>query len=601
MSTSPARRLPRHAVSLRGPYAVVALGAAVSIGTATASGSAQFDVPFVLAFGAGALVGLLAVAALPSIPTRVATALALVAGGFVLTRYARTGAVPARAVLIWALATVVTLAALEHAEATGRRRLDRTPVRFGAAFTRSATTACFFVIALAIALWPVLSAAGDGAQRGDAADPFSDAGRGTLADTARLDTRSRPALSDAIVMTVAAERPAFWRGSTFDTWDGRVWTRTDGGDAARLLRSGSDDAVIVPQGVGARVGESRTNEQTFEIAADYSDIVFAAPELVEIDSDHFVSARADGTVIAPLDPFGRGARYTARSEEPVATAETLRDARGTVPDEIVVRYAQPAITTERLRALAREITAGAPSAYDKVRAIERWLGEHVEYSLDAPLPPESTPDTVDWFVFEGRAGWCEQIASTLVVMMREVGVPARLATGFVTGEHDDLTGRYTVRERDAHAWAEVWFPGVGWQGFDPTARVPLAGESTAPASMFVWVQRHGMVLAAGAIVVAVVFWILSAALQWWRARRRRPAPTWAASVLADLERLGARCDRAREPAETPAAYAGALALLLEASELVGVGAAIDADAFGAAPISSSAKLDARRTIDRVLS
>ena len=72
------------------------------------------------------------------------------------------------------------------------------------------------------------------------------------------------------------------------------------------------------------------------------------------------------------------------------------------------------------------------------------------------------------------------------MLARSVGIPARLATGFVPGEKDGLSGRFVVRERDAHVWTEVYFPGVGWQGFDPTASVPLAGEAGAARS---WMEN----------------------------------------------------------------------------------------------------------------
>ena len=167
------------------------------------------------------------------------------------------------------------------------------------------------------------------------------------------------------------------------------------------------------------------------------------------------------------------------SRSALATPAVLRaaDARPD-PSEVLDGFAQvPAgSTTERVRALALRITSPAPTTYDKIKAIEAWLAANVQYSLNAPLAPKGV-DVVDDFLFRSRVGWCEQIASSLVVMARSVGIPARLATGFVSGERDSLTGEFVVRERDAHAWAEIYFPGIGWQPFDPTASVPLAGDA----------------------------------------------------------------------------------------------------------------------------
>lgn len=597
MTTPPAR----HAVSLRGPYGVVALGAAVSVGIATAAGADRFGVPTAVAFAAGAVVGVLAVGALPSIPTRIATALALAAGGFVLTRYARVGAVPAVTVLLWAFTTAATLAALERAAAHRYPGGERRPG--SGAKVLAGIVACGAVVAVgALAFWPLLAVAGTNADRGAPADPFSEAGQGTLGDASRLDTRSRPALSDAVVMRVRASRPAFWRGATYDMWNGRVWTRADERSASPLRAASGNPSnwANVPAGAGARVGTARTNEQTFEIVAGFAETIFAAPEAVALDADHLVAVRTDGTLTAAADPLGRGARYTVRSEEPLATVATLRAARGEIPEALLARYAHAPVASARVRTLAHEITDGAATTYDKVRAIERWLGANVEYSLEAPLPPETATDTVDWFVFEGRAGWCEQIGSTLVVMLREVGVPARLATGFVTGEHDDLTGRYTVRERDAHAWAEVWFPGVGWQGFDPTAAVPLAGESEEPASILAWLRRRGPAAVLVGGVGAAIVWGLRSVVARHRAHRARPVPAWSDVALADLERVGAGFDRPRHPAETPVAYAGVLAALAGEASLSTLGRVIDADAYGSIPVDRTARDAARGLLDRLL-
>ena len=118
------------------------------------------------------------------------------------------------------------------------------------------------------------------------------------------------------------------------------------------------------------------------------------------------------------------------------------------------------------------------STYDMVRAFEAWIGANVVYDLDAPTPAAGV-DAVDDFLFSSRRGFCEQIASALAVMLRTQGVPARLATGYLPGERDRLSGVWKVRASDAHAWVEVWFPDSGWQAFDPTAEVPFGGEVDA--------------------------------------------------------------------------------------------------------------------------
>ena len=107
-----------------------------------------------------------------------------------------------------------------------------------------------------------------------------------------------------------------------------------------------------------------------------------------------------------------------------------------------------------------------------------WIATHTQYSLNPPRLGAGE-DAVEQFLFEDQRGFCEQIATSLVVMLRSVGIPARLTAGYAAGRRNPFSGLYEVRASDAHAYAEVLFPGVGWQAFDPTADVPLAGESGA--------------------------------------------------------------------------------------------------------------------------
>ena len=142
-------------------------------------------------------------------------------------------------------------------------------------------------------------------------------------------------------------------------------------------------------------------------------------------------------------------------------------------------------------------------------------------------------------------------------MLRSLGIPARLAVGYATGERNPFTGLYEVRAKDAHAWAEVYFPGVGWQAFDPTAQVPLAGDSSIDAAgagalsyLNARIDIPGWVpLAAGALGLAIVVAIaIRLVVRRLRRRAGQVDPSWAAVRLAQLERLGA--------AARPAACAG---------------------------------------------
>ena len=136
----------------------------------------------------------------------------------------------------------------------------------------------------------------------------------------------------------------------------------------------------------------------------------------------------------------------------------------------------------RVQALARSITAHDTDTYDKVQSLIHWIGAHTRYSENIPPLPAGA-DTVDEFLFGNRVGFCEQISTSLAVMLRSLGIPAREAVGYVPGGFDPITDLYQVHANDAHAWVQVWFPGYGWQDFDPTAVVPAEPPSPGATAL----------------------------------------------------------------------------------------------------------------------
>lgn len=297
-----------------------------------------------------------------------------------------------------------------------------------------------------------------------------------------LDTSVRGDLGDEVVMRVRAPEPAFWRGQTFTEFDGRVWTASEG--TARPLGGMS---VEVPPTLGDPSAPGVPTEeliQTFSVEQDLPNLLFAASRPTEVIVDGSVSQRPDGALLSDVT-LGSGSVYTVVSERVQVRADDLR-AQGDL-GKLVARFRAangsgdlepflevPASTTQRTIDLAAALRG--PTTYDTILAYEAWLAENTEYDLDAPVPDG---DAVDDFLFGSRRGYCEQIASALTVMLRSQGVPARLATGYVPGERDRVSGVWKVRASDAHAWVEVWFPVTGWQPFDPTASVPLAADASS--------------------------------------------------------------------------------------------------------------------------
>jgi len=171
---------------------------------------------------------------------------------------------------------------------------------------------------------------------------------------------------------------------------------------------------------------------------------------------------------------GMKIRYEGRSLLPMASESELRSASLVYPPRLLETYLQLPPLDPRIRALAEKTTSGSTNEYDKVLSLERYLLSHYSYTLDLTGPP--TNDPLAEFLFERRSGNCEYFASAMTVMLRGIGIPARYVTGFLAGEYNDVGGDYIVRESDAHAWVEVFFPDYGWITVDPTPPANAQGS-----------------------------------------------------------------------------------------------------------------------------
>jgi hypothetical protein len=430
---------------------------------------------------------------------------------------------------------------------------------------------------------------------------------GYLGFSDHLDTAARGRPDDTIVMRVRAGQPDFWRGQTFDVWDGRSWAVTK--ERPTVLR-GTAPLHLLPSGddlFSQYLGEQFV--QTYFVARPGPNLFFGAYKVDRLYLPvETVDTLSDGTIRARED-LGKGTVYSVVSRRRPVTATMLRRSPPSaprLPPGFLGRYTQLPDVPPRVRELAARVTADAPTTYDKVLALERWMAGNTTYTLDIPPLPDGA-DAVEQFLFVDRKGFCEQIGTSLVVMLRSLGVPARLAVGYTPGKRNPFTGLYEVRARDAHAWAEVYFPGVGWQGFDPTASVPLSGEAPAESTARLLAAFLGDRLpsppawAFGAAAAALVGGVAATLGRraWAGARRRRttPAPTWAEAYMDRLERIGADRGRPRRPDETIREYVGELSrsVVPEPGLTAAIGV-LEAERFGAEPASE----DSQRLAEQVL-
>ncbi|HLE27886.1 MAG TPA: transglutaminase-like domain-containing protein [Anaerolineales bacterium] len=188
-------------------------------------------------------------------------------------------------------------------------------------------------------------------------------------------------------------------------------------------------------------------------------------------------------VLAP-EFVRRGDVYQVVASVSVADQASLRADDADYPEWVASRYLQlPDTITDRTRELAQQIvqTAGATNPFDQAQAITTWLRQNITYDLDIDAPPPDV-DPVDYVLFTSRRGYCNYYASAEVILLRSLGIPARLAVGMAQGEFDPEAGLYRVVERNAHAWPEVFFPDHGWVEFEPTASEPLLVRPERPAT-----------------------------------------------------------------------------------------------------------------------
>jgi hypothetical protein len=200
-------------------------------------------------------------------------------------------------------------------------------------------------------------------------------------------------------------------------------------------------------------------------------ILHVAGTLLNVDEPVRVDWRSSG------DLFGAtvaAQTYHAQSLVSDVGAELLRQAGTDYPAWVEERYlALPNTLPKRVRDVAYDLTATAPTPYDQALALESYL-RAFPYTLNVPLAPEDR-DLVDYFLFDVQEGYCNYSASAMTVLARAAGLPARMVVGYASGAYDPDEARYIVTPADAHAWVEIFFPGYGWIEFEPTSGQALPG------------------------------------------------------------------------------------------------------------------------------
>lgn len=247
------------------------------------------------------------------------------------------------------------------------------------------------------------------------------------------------------------QRQLYWRGVVLTQFDGRDWT------------PGPELAGAEPGGVRA-IAHGRPLQQEITLEAHRERWLFALDLPGQVPQLEAGQARLTARMeLRSSEPIMQRTRYQAFSFPSYQLQPTL------APGALQQALELPEGRNPRSLAWARQLRQEHADAAARINTVLGFFRrEPFSYTLD---PPTLGPDSVDDFLFTTRAGFCEHYASAFVVLMRGAGIPARVVTGYQGGSYNTVDGVLTVRQSDAHAWAEVWLPGQGWLRVDPTAAV----------------------------------------------------------------------------------------------------------------------------------
>jgi transglutaminase-like putative cysteine protease len=303
-------------------------------------------------------------------------------------------------------------------------------------------------------------------------------------------------LSEEIMFTVEApdlpvgQKPPryYWRGKVYDYYQGGNWSAT----GTRREEYSPNDPLP------AEAGRQNRATFTFKTGVNSLALLYAPAQTIWVSrpgSRVKTPAGVNEEILSWSASPGLlpGESFQVEAVVSNPNIAQLRAAGTAYPQWVTDKYLQlPEGFSPRIRELAGEIAAMAgPTPYDKAETITRYLRENIKYSATVPESPLNA-DRLEWVLFEYKQGYCVYYASAEILMLRALGIPARMAVGFAQGtgistrdgaeeQIEESAGiTYTVRKKNAHAWPEVYFPGVGWVEFEPTGNQEPLDRPQAP-------------------------------------------------------------------------------------------------------------------------
>ncbi|MDY6846148.1 MAG: transglutaminase domain-containing protein [Chloroflexota bacterium] len=281
--------------------------------------------------------------------------------------------------------------------------------------------------------------------------------------------------SENIVFTVKLDTDGlsgyrnYWRARSYDTYEDGDWsTRLD------LAQD-----FLFPENFDIRYTTDLGQTERYTFTSDTNRMInlytTGQPLWVSrpvIKLSQAISSREEDLVALIADPaIISEDTYQVESRVNLPTIIQLRNASQEYPEWLLPYLQLPDDFSEDIASLALDITDIYNNSYDKASAITRYLRQNIEYSRTIPNHPNRV-DPMEWFLFDIKTGFCNYYATAQVLMLRSLGIPARIGVGYAQGEYDSETESYIVRRLDSHAWPEVYFVGIGWVIFEPTTAQP---------------------------------------------------------------------------------------------------------------------------------
>ncbi len=318
----------------------------------------------------------------------------------------------------------------------------------------------------------------------------------------RMNQNLRGEMKPQVVMRVRSQIEGFWRVLAFDKYTGKGWEISRNEKVQTYKRSPWSYQIFIPR--PGTIGTTKEIVQTYSVISDMPNLIPAMSHPKEVYFPApMIAVDSENGLRAPVS-LGDGFTYTVVSEVPIRDRTLLGKADTTYPASIKKYYLDiPAEIADKVRDRTEKILAdynknrvgksdkSLDSAYEKALYLAQYLKQNykIPETLDEfPFLGEKE-DLVEAFLFKYKGGYPDHFSTVLTVMLRSIGIPARLVAGFAPGQFNPFTGMYVVRNTDAYAMTEVYFPKYGWFAFDPIPQHPLIPPSIEETQTFTVLQH----------------------------------------------------------------------------------------------------------------